>query len=190
MNHYNFFTLKQELEALFFDVGEDLVEIEMLKELSEFEYQGVHIQPVSKGSLVKLPLFIVLSLITNQEAKIVQNDMYSALYNELKKQQESVTLQALSPGFLAYYLSLLVTSPESSITSNIWLDSTQAQKSQETLQNLINERLKKILRELKVVDFRRLDKKLDTVEKPLIQAIKLLLTDFDSVTKYNNLDTA
>lgn len=183
MNHNNISTPAEQIEFILFGIEEQLVEIELLIDLDALEYKGIELPQLTKSAITNLPLYLALVLVQEKKAKFINNDVYSTLYNQLRKQQGSVSLQELPEGFLGYYVGLLTAQHLQDDAITDWLDPAVAQKSRDTLQNLMNERLKKILRELKVVNYRKIDNKLDKLEKPLVNAIKNLILDYDMIKK-------
>ncbi|MHA2365208.1 MAG: hypothetical protein ACXAC7_14710 [Candidatus Hodarchaeales archaeon] len=177
-------SLQQMVQALIFEIEEELVEVEMLDDQKSFEYLGIRLNNLKKSSIVKLPLYIALFLAQNGQAKLIQIDINAILYNELRKQQSARKLQEIPVNILGQSLSILSGQQKANDTSPKWFDASTLKKSRANFQNLVNERLKKILREIKVVDYRKIDQNLDSIERPIIQAINEILEEYSKA--FNN----
>lgn len=172
-------TLVDQLDMVLFEVEEQVVDVELIRDLGTKSHLGVTFPGAKKGSLVRVPRYLANWLVSTHQARWLDTDLHSQLFNHLRQVQQSLRLEPLPTPLLSITIGRMGKGSSPGSASELE-DPLVARKLEETLQNLVNERLKKVLRELRVVDFRKVEQSLDPLEKPVFEAVAELLATFHS----------
>lgn len=171
---YSYQHFQRELDNIILQEEEELKEVIILAAIEPVNFLGIQILRLEPKQRCMLPYFIAAHLVRINKAKWADNDLnklsfLNKLVNLFGNEQRSLILQKLDELKLSnLYL----------ITKELFKSSEDQEvnlKIQTEIHNLISQRSKKILAKLKVDDIRELKKKMDPLEKVLIDQIILYL---------------
>jgi len=167
--------LIKRLQAQVFMFEEEPVDIVLLADLESLTFMGVTFAGGKRSSTISVPRYYANWLYTNGKARYSQPDLYTQLINGLKQQAPTYKLQELKENLLIETLTLLENYEKNSLFKE-YMSEQERTRIQETFFNLSTDRLKKILRDISLNDYRKVEKSLDDLEKPVLKEIFNILT--------------
>lgn len=170
MSIVNHQQLINRLKAQIFIFEEEQVEIVLLSDVESVNYFGISFSGGKKATTLTVPRYYASWLYTNGKAKFTQPDLYSQLLNSLKEQARGFKLQEMRENLLVEALTILENYHSNPALKEL-LSEQERNRIQETLYNLSNERLKRILRDLTLNDYKKVERNLDDLEKPVLKEI-------------------
>ena len=168
------------LKAQVFIFEEELIEIVLLSDIDPISIMGVSLAGGKKSSTISVPRYYANWLYSNGKARFSQNDVYTQLLNGLKQQAPTFKLQQLRENLLIESLALLLNYNKDSLLRE-YISEQERNRIQETYFNLSNDRLKKILRDISLNDYKKVDKYLDEIEKPILKEIFNILSIYSDI---------
>ena len=162
--------LNDKLRLELFKLEESLIEIEVLKDIPAISFMGVTIPRAKSRTKIQVPQYLANFLIQRDEAKLVNNDIYITLIDALKDQKPSFKLKSMiDESLIRALISIGISSTEEPVP--LFKNLNELTQTKNTLSNLFTERMKRILRDLAIVDYNAVEKDLQLVERPLIHVI-------------------
>ena len=167
--------LLDRLKAEVFIFEEEPVDVVLLTDLESITVMGTTLAGGKKSSTISLPRYYANWLYTNGKVRFNQADLYTQLLNGLKQQAPTFKLQGIKENLLLESLTFL----EYYNKNDLYKENVSEQERnriQETYYNLSYDRIKKILRDIALNDYRKIEKYLDDIEKPVLKEIFNILT--------------
>ena len=167
--------LINRLRSQIFMFEEELVEILLLSDIEQISFFGVTFTGGKKSATISVPRYYATWLYTNGKARFTQPDLYTQLLNGLKQQAPTFKLQEVKDNLLIETLTLLENYNKNSLLQE-YISEQERNRIQETFHNLSYDRLKKILRDITLNDYKKVEKYLDELEKPVLKEIFNILS--------------
>ena len=176
----------ETLKAQVFIFEEELVDIILLTDLESFSAMVVNFAGGKKSSTIAVPRYYANWLYANGKARINQSDVYTQLLNGLKQQAPTFKLQGIKENLLIESLALLINYNKDSALKET-ISEQERNRIQETYFNLSYDRLKKILRDISINDYKKVEKYLDEIEKPVLREIFNVLSIYIDILNIKDL---
>lgn len=173
--------LEHEIKSNLFIFEEEKIEVKLIEDIDPINFMGVSFPGGKRKSKIQSSKYIANWLVKNNKAKYLNSDLYTTLLNSLKQQKPSFKLNELPENLLQNALNQIGLVSFSENVGPSILSNSELKRVQETLTNLGVERIKKILRDIVMNDYKNIEINLDTVEKPLIKIISKFITDYIDV---------
>lgn len=174
------------LKAQVFIFEEEPVDIVLATDLEPLSVMGVNFAGGKKAATITVPRYYANWLYANGKARISQTDIYSQLLNGLKQQAPTFKLQGIKENLLIEALALLVNYNKDSMLRET-ISEQERNRIQETYFNLSYDRLKKILRDISMNDYKKVEKYLDEIEKPVLREIFNILSIYTDILNIKDL---
>ena len=166
--------LIQRLKAQILIFEEEPVEIVLLADVDSFSVFGVTFAGGKKSATISVPRYYAACLYTNGKARFNQPHLYTQLLNGYKQKTPNFKLQELRDNLLVETLSILEDYNKNALLKE-YISEQERNRIQETFYNLSYDRLKKILRDITLNDYKKVEKYLDEMEKPVLKEIYKVL---------------
>jgi hypothetical protein len=167
--------LIERLKAQLFIFEEEFVDIVLLADIEPVTFMGNSFKGGKKSTTISVPRYYANWLFNKNKARFTQSELYPQLLNAFKQQAPSFKLQPLKENLLLESLSFLENYNNSTTYQDLISDQ-EHNRIQETFFNLSQDRLKKILRDITLNDYKRIERYLDDLEKPILAEIFNLLS--------------
>ena len=167
--------LIDRLKAQIFIFEEEPVNIILLADIEAITIMGATFAGGKKSATISVPRYYANWLYTNGKAKLNQPDLYTQLLNGFKQQAPNFKLQELRENLLLESLTFLE-NYEKNPQFKEYISEQERNRIQETFSNLSQDRLKRILRDLASNDYKKIEKYLDDIEKPVLKEIFNMLS--------------
>ena len=167
--------LMERLKAEIFIFEEESVDVVLLTDLESITVMGATLAGGKKSSTISVPRYYANWLYTNGKVRFSQTDLYTQLLNGLKQQTPTFKLQGIKEDLLLESLTFLENYNSNAMFKE-YMSEQERNRIQETFYNLSYDRIKKILRDIALNDYRKIEKYLDDIEKPVLKEIFNILT--------------